>query len=595
MATRVTDTDDSPGAAAPGGPSRAGVPDDLSELRALILGGAHERRIAALSARLNDPAVMAQVIGPILPDAIARRGHDLQLARALEPSIAHAITSSVRRNPKPLADALFPVIGPAIRSAIAHALGSLLETTNRTLEQKLSWRALRWRLESWRTGRPFAEIVLLHTLEYRVEQVFLIHRETGLLLGHVASPSSGAQGADMVSAMLTAIRDFARDSFGAGADETLNKFEIGPLSVLVVQGPHAVIAGVVRGTPPPGLRVTLQDALETIHLHFATDLAAFAGDSRAFGAARPILEACAVAQYREVTSRRRMAWGWVAALAALVAVAALWFALSWRDARRWDAYLTRVRSEPGLVVLDADRRGRTFVVTGLRDPLAPDPSSFLAAAGVPADRVEARWQAFQALDPAFVLARAVAVLRPPPGVTLRVDQGVLSADGDVTPAWVFEATRLAPMIAGVHAIDPALASMAARALRVRLDATSVTFVRGRADVAPGQEAALARAVDLFRELEAAARAAGAPIAVRVVGHADADGAPELNQPLSHARARTMRAHLDAIGLTGVRLLTDGVGSAQPLTAGLSEDEKARNRRVSFAVVEGLGVPAGSGR
>ena len=36
-----------------------------------------------------------------------------------------------------------------------------------------------------RTGRSFAEVVMLRSLVYRVEQIFLIHRETSLSLLHV--------------------------------------------------------------------------------------------------------------------------------------------------------------------------------------------------------------------------------------------------------------------------------------------------------------------------------------------------------------------------------------------------------------------------
>ena len=56
-------------------------------------------------------------------------------------------------------------------------------------------RSLKWRFEAWRTGRPFAEIVLLKTLVYRVDQVFLIHKETGLLLQHVVADEVRAKDA----------------------------------------------------------------------------------------------------------------------------------------------------------------------------------------------------------------------------------------------------------------------------------------------------------------------------------------------------------------------------------------------------------------
>ena len=78
-------------------------------------------------------------------------------------------------------------MGPAIRRAIAEALRAMVDSFNQVLQHSLSARALRWRVEAWRTGRPFAEVVLSHSLVYRVEQVFLVHRDTGLLLQHVAA------------------------------------------------------------------------------------------------------------------------------------------------------------------------------------------------------------------------------------------------------------------------------------------------------------------------------------------------------------------------------------------------------------------------
>ena len=62
-----------------------------------------------------------------------------------------------RSNPGPLADALFPVMGPAIRKAVAAALAGMVEALNRTLEHSLSWRSIAWRLEALRTGNRSAK------------------------------------------------------------------------------------------------------------------------------------------------------------------------------------------------------------------------------------------------------------------------------------------------------------------------------------------------------------------------------------------------------------------------------------------------------
>src|SRR5688500_19337100 len=119
----------------------------------------------------------------MLPEAIAlRAGRDRQLARALAPTVENAISESVRRNPREVATAIFPVLGPAIRKAIAETMAGLVRSINNAVEQSLSVNGIRWRVEAWRTGIPYAEIVFKHALVYHVEQAFLIEYTSGVLL-----------------------------------------------------------------------------------------------------------------------------------------------------------------------------------------------------------------------------------------------------------------------------------------------------------------------------------------------------------------------------------------------------------------------------
>ena len=128
------------------------IPDGLDELRKLLVDP-ERKAIADLRARLDDPVLRGRDLANGLPEALAHCSDDRRLTEALMPPVEAVITSSVRRNPRPLADALFPVIGPAIRKAIAHALSGMLDSLNRTLEQSVSIRALQWRLVAWRTGK----------------------------------------------------------------------------------------------------------------------------------------------------------------------------------------------------------------------------------------------------------------------------------------------------------------------------------------------------------------------------------------------------------------------------------------------------------
>ena len=115
-----------------GNRTRATTREDLAAVRAILVGP-EQRALEALRARLEDPAVQAREVAAVLPQALQLRALDAELARALAPPVEDAITASIRRNPKPLADALFPVMGPAIRKAVAASLVSMVESFNRTL------------------------------------------------------------------------------------------------------------------------------------------------------------------------------------------------------------------------------------------------------------------------------------------------------------------------------------------------------------------------------------------------------------------------------------------------------------------------------
>jgi OOP family OmpA-OmpF porin len=556
--------------------------DTLGELRSLIVGP-ELQDLRALTARLADPAARTRDVSTVLPDAIAQRASDPQLARALAPPVEQAITASVRRNPQPLADALFPAIGPAIRKAIAHTLASMMDSLNRTVEQSLSWRALEWRWTAFRTGKPFAEVVLLNTLQYRVEQVFLIHRETSLLLQHLGiDPRAGAD-ADQVSAMLSAIGDFVRDSFRVGATESLEALRVGELTVIVEQGPHALLAGVVRGAPPPEIRRNLQEALERIHRQLGEELQAFDGDASAFERARPVLETCLVSHFRSLAKRRPYR-GWAIAAALVLVALAAWAVATMRERQRWNAYVQRISAEPGIVVMASGRRSGKYFVTGLRDPLAIDPAILVAGTGLDPGSIEGRWEPYQALQPHFVIARARDLLRPPAGVTLSWRDGLLIASGEAPERWVADSERLAPAIAGVRSFQYA-GTPADERLRSRIEAVTLHFRKGLSRLLPGQEGEVARLASLVAELDEVLGRLGRRAALEIVGHTDSDGSETSNAALSQARAEAVWSLLDR-RFDALDITTRGVGSSAPIATGTDEAIKQHNRRVSFRARRG---------
>lgn len=430
----------------------------LDELRSLLVGEQDEK-IVRLERRIEDPAANLKTVSEVLPEAVRLRNEsDDKLTRAMAPSVDEVIRESVRRRPKVLADALFPIMGPAIRKSIVDTLQRFVQSLNQALEHSLSPQSFKWRLEAWRTGRPFAEIVLSRTLLYRVEQVFLIHGETGLLLHHIAIPEIDTEDSDMVSGMLTAIQDFVRDSFGGddGEGPGLRSAKVGELTLWAESGPAALIALVIRGTPRESLREGMHEVLEELHLTHGEAMADFEGDAAPFADTEPSLETLLIQQGQQVQEQKaeKKKSRLIPALGlALGLLLAAWIFFAVRDRLRWRDFLADLDSAPGIVLTESDRGERRL--RGLRDPLAADPEALFRRHFDEDEDYDGRFGRFDSTDTEIVIKRARKLLELPDEVeaSLTFEGGILSASGAAKTADLIAASQRAKDIPGVIDVD----------------------------------------------------------------------------------------------------------------------------------------------
>ncbi len=538
----------------PTGPSRISNPSEteeaLRELRGLLFGK-EQNRLENIQKRLDDPKLQARDVSRVLPMAIRQRsGEDDQLVPALQSTVEEIFNIAVRRRPEAVVQLLYPIIGPLIRKSISNALRNMLQNLQRTLDSSLSPRSLRWRLEAFRTGRPFSEIVLLHTLRFRVEQAFLIHGETGLVLQHVLAEDAPSRDPDLVSAMLTAIQDFVRDSFEVSAGSSLDTLEFGELRVWIEQGPRAVLAAVIRGDAPLELREDLQEALEEIHLQMARELDAFNGDAAPFESIRHLLEDCLQTEIRDEPPSRGSSiilWG---SLAAVLLLLGLWLWSGYRTQARFDAYLDQLENEPGIVITRVERQGSRLAVRGLRDGAAIDPASFLSAHSLDAGQVEAHWESFLALEPEILRRRAESELAPPAGVQLRVEGSVVHLSGTAPSSWIAQTRSRQHSIPGVTRVDTnqVRADAPPTAVAEFLDTVRLAFSEG-SQLGPGEPELRERIRRALSELDGWAAQRGQTLQVRLIGNTDALGTEQVNLQLGRERAERAREWLQEGGVS----------------------------------------------
>jgi len=557
----------------------------LNDLRWLLLAPEQEQ-LAEIKRGLDDPGELAQRISGVLPEAlILRSGQDDRLVAALAPTIEATFKETVEADPQYLVDLISPVMAPSIRKAIVESIRGMFDSFNRALETSLSWRGIRWRLESLRTGRPFAEIVMMHNLVYQVEQVFLIHKETGLLLQHLESEAAVAKDADMVSSMLTAIQDFVRDSFSIDAGEALETMQVGEFGVWVEQGSAAVLAAAIRGNPPQTLRTTLREELDLIHLEHRKQLTSFDGDTAHFETVRPNLQRCLASQF--TPEKRKTSPVTILALLAIIACFGYGGWLYLQHQLRWTRFYDLLRAEPGYVLTSVDEAGGKVFLEGFRDPLAGDLSPLLNDTGIDPDRIVEHWLPYYALHPKFILHRARHRLNPPDTVQLTFDKGVLRAGGSAPHRWIAAADQIAGLIPGVELWDRrGLADSDHEQLPdviAAIEQTVLLFEVKLTDLVPGQETVLAELTQHMRSLLELSQNLDLDVSVAVTGHTDDTGSERTNYPLSRQRADQIATMLRAQGLQWLNFVAAGAGAEQPVSSPSPELARAYNRSVTFAV------------
>jgi outer membrane protein OmpA-like peptidoglycan-associated protein len=392
----------------------------------------------------------------------------------------------------------------------------------------LTWRSLHWRVEALQTGKAYREIVLLRSQLYQVQEVFLIHRETGLLLVQHGAEFKISKDADLVAPMLTVIQDFVKDSFEGRAVDSLDSVEAGEFVIWIQNSPQAILAGIIRGAPPRVLKGVFQSVLDRICSDRADALARFDGNVAPFDVCKEDLAHCFLGQGVRAKRRPGRFW-WQLAVCVVAVILAFWGFFSWRQAHRWHNSLNALRREPGIVITGWIKHGGRYRVMGLRDPLARNPVIVLQQSGLSVRNVDFDLQSYMSMQQPF---------------------------------------------AAVREYNESRQHVENRRIYFRLDS---------AEIFPEQLGFVQDVAQDINKLLSAAGQLGKKIRIVVEGHADRGGTDDRNKQLSIERAHEVATALNAAGVPAQALSTQSSSTSGSPNDRTSYPNAAFERLVSFSI------------
>jgi OOP family OmpA-OmpF porin len=422
------------------------------------------------------------------------------------------------------------------------------------------------------TGRSEAEIFLEQNPPLRIDEIFLVHRATGLLIAR-ESADGAAQGEadrDLVASMLTAIMAFVRDAFGSSGAQELNSFSFGD-SQLYLRTSPAVILGVrATGTAPAGLEPALDAIFGELLDAWGEALANYDGSleddvrQRVQSDLRGRFAALLKARKRDFSAKSNKGLVGVAAVLALV--------LGWAGFEVFSNYRIAGMEDTARAVVSAEEGLRGYP-TSLR---------FDHGTGrVVLEGLMPHQYPIKGLEEKLTLAL--------PGVKFDLNLSAPTSDAMVQTEAVSKrlAARERMVQQRLKALDRRLGSIDERLLgldaRLSKEIERESWIRRQAIFfgdganlsAPATaESKLKKLAGLFATLSASSQ-------LVAIGYSDSTGSSTFNRRVSQARADVVAERLRALGIPKARIFAIGRAQANPLSRGIGPT--SNNRRVEFEI------------
>lgn len=552
--------------------------NSIEKVRELLIG--RDDKFVQEKLQRDAKGIVTNVVSEALFD---RETKDGSVNKVLVPLVEKSLHRSIEANSEKIVGTLYPLVGTLVRKAVSSFLVEFVERTNALIENSFSPKSVSWRFKAWQSGIRYSEYVASQIYQYQVQQLLVIHRETGTLLHSISSDPEKEKDADLISSMLVAINDFVADAFGVTATESDN--ELGEIktenfTLLIKIGPQALLVAAVTGSIPPEVRGKLQQTLEEFHQFYQQPLLNYDGDNAPFEGCETILSDCLVSERKEGESKKsKRVIGAAVLVVIFTTLAVLSFMRLSLSILKSD--LHELTPPPGIIVTDTYISNGSVYAKVLRDPVATDIEQWLNDNDIDADKVTIIEEPFVSLKPGVVERKLESLVTDYPlneseSISIEKDDNrrfVIS--GTVFTPTAINLTKQIDSIPGISAItvdtdtlnvqaayevdDAVLQKAALNRLVNKVSSQNVLFATNQEALSEVQLAKLEALANDIKQLLTLADKTSTVVSIVVMGASDNSGSSARNRALSQKRAENVVNSLISLGIESDILIPVSLG------------------------------------
>ncbi len=214
----------------------------LKQLQEILL---KEDRTAfeQLQVALDDPIWLSEKISPIIEERMEFLKETFP--KEFQGIVDNIIEKKIKASQAEILDVIYPVVGKMIKKYIAHQIQMLKDTVDETIRNTFSRKGILWRIRSVFLGIKSSDSILYDLKDHKIEEIYLIQRDSGLLFGSASTGNTIDQ--DAIAGMLTAIKSFVEDAFKRDSED-LEMIQYGTYKILLQNFYSYYIALAISGT-----------------------------------------------------------------------------------------------------------------------------------------------------------------------------------------------------------------------------------------------------------------------------------------------------------------------------------------------------------
>ncbi|WP_066165259.1 BON domain-containing protein [Aliarcobacter cryaerophilus] len=197
----------------------------------------------------------------------------------ISPVVATAIKQSIKSSKNDVVDSLYPIIGSMITKYVSRTFEDMINSINNQIRNRLSFRAISRKLRAKVQGISETELLLKESSKACIKTLFLIDKNSGVVLTTLENKNSTISEPEMVASMLTAIRSFINDWVDKNEEnKELNTIDYGGSKIIIESSSSCYLAAIVDGAITKETYKKIEEALAQIVSKYGNKIRGFDGD-----------------------------------------------------------------------------------------------------------------------------------------------------------------------------------------------------------------------------------------------------------------------------------------------------------------------------